>query len=802
MPNDSVPPSTPPIDEPSEGPDDLSAFDSEAPIADYVMGSDDDALRKIRRRTTPIGRAGALLFVGLFVVIAYLGITSQMEFGKRMEQLDALNSATDLSDDAINTQLMEILRETSHDSVRTRAIKNLGARRVGAASPLLIEQLAHAGGVRNDAAWALSQIGPELVDDPSSVQNALFTTLADTDEFDRNNVLWALAIFGEDRAAEDILEAFGSGQLQGQDGFNTETIAAVLGANRLSSESLTNHTDVAVRVLTAHALADTASPEVVGPLGRMLTSELEREEDKRSNEVIRATTAGLGRSGDPQAAAPLFRLIQELPAFRTDVLDALQRSTGAPGLVTLLNEAEDVTIRRDLTRLVAEARDSRVRDALAGLLTDSEAEIRSTAAFALADLGDRRATVVLLGLVRGEDEGEASLAVDALRNVATPELAAPVLELLGEEEMLYYRAQLLRVLGRTGEATMARHLLTYLDGDDVGSAAMALADLNDDGAFRRILEMAERPEDEDMTATAPVERLTSQEILRSNRLVAIRALARFGREDAVEALMTIVEDTHDDFELRANAAASIGLCGNDEHLTSVLAKIQDDSLDDHARRYYVQALWQKPRPGLNGQLLDLIASDANTAIRRAAALAVGYSGDESVSPRLMEMLESSQTRQEAAIAIILGGSTQAAQKLLEAVQHDPETRNVLASTINDNRSDRFHLITEGMFESGQIFRRLRAGEILSEGTGTFGFAEGWASAVSVLQSGWDGAGGASRRYIRERLWQALTGDNEEHRRLAAKAMVQIPERGLLLRARDESGPGQEVARDVLRPSSQ
>jgi hypothetical protein len=69
-------------------------------------------------------------------------------------------------------------------------------------------------------------------------------------------------------------------------------------------DALIRHDSESVRVLTAHALAEGRGTEVVEPLTRMLSAELERPaptrdstEGSRSPEVIRAVTAGLGRTG-------------------------------------------------------------------------------------------------------------------------------------------------------------------------------------------------------------------------------------------------------------------------------------------------------------------------------------------------------------------------------------------------------------------------------------------------------------------------------------------------------------------------
>ncbi|MCA9581306.1 MAG: hypothetical protein KC416_05895, partial [Myxococcales bacterium] len=115
--------------------------------------------------------------------------------------------------------------------------------------------------------------------------------------------------------------------------------------------------------------------------------------------------------------------------------------------------------------------------------------------------------------------------------------------------------------------------------------------------------------------------------------------------------------------------------------------------------------------------------------------------------------------------------------------------------------DTFHVLTEGMFTDGQFWRRARAARQLREGDGERTYPYAWTKVVEVLRTGWDGTGGVSKRQARTKLWEALNGADEDLREVAAELLLQIPERGLLLRARDEKGPGADAARGVLVSSA-
>lgn len=698
--------------------------------------------------------------------------------------------------------LRDELQKSDYDDVQERILRNLGHFEDAEAVPLMIAKLERGGIVRRAAALALAKIGLPAAE---PAKQKLLDVLPETDERDRPQVIWALAVLREEAASDAIVEAFSKGFLQNQPGFDPKIITDVLGPQRLASDELLTHEEESVRNLTAQALAEVGSPEVVDPLSRLIDAELARED--KSQEVIRAAATGLSRTGDPRAARPLFSLLEREPGMRSSVLDALKKTTGAPDIAVLVGEASDPGIKRDLVRLVADSHDPRVADSLASLLSSDDTEIQSTAANALAELKDPRAVPVLIQLAQGEDDGMADQALKGLRMIGSPDAADELMAMLPSscpdeptpemEQGCFKQAAILRALGATGDQSVGERIRKALSGVDAPAAAIALADLEYERAYDELLGKVKRPPDVDMTAPTAAERsLTNEDLLRTRR-GAIQSMGYFGDPEAVDELMHVVEDMNDDYELRSLAAASIGQVATPEQLREVIAKINDESLAEVTRRYYVQALWQKPQPELNGALLDLAASeDAPFEVRTAAALAVGYSADESVNDRLLQMLEDPGARPHAAIAIALGGSEAAARRLVEIMATDTDTREIVQMAIM-GETPWFDMLTESMFESGQIWQRLRAARVLQEGDDTNRYGYAWLKATAVMSTGFDGPGGVQPPYVREKLYEALTGDDADKRRLAAQALADMSERGLLIRARDEGGAGSQEARAAL-----
>lgn len=792
------------MENPLDADDDLPAVpdatvteDAFAKASEQVSGLDDDqVVRKINRRTTVFGRVAALL-----VVVGGLGLGAAWYVRSQAyeHRWDAYQEAQRAEDrEEFLRRIREELPRTQFDDVRMRIMQKVGQYRDGASVPLLIPFLDQAGRLRAHAARALAEIGSP---DADAAKPHLLRVLPHTDERDRTPVVWALAVLGEPAAADEIIREFQSGRLQHQrhPPFDARIIVRVIGVSRLASPELTGHESVAVRTLVAQTLAEAGTPDVIDPLARMLADPQNREGDGRN--VLQIAAAGLGRIGDPRAAPPLFELMRRDPGMRVTVLEALRRSTGARGLSVLLRSADDDATRRDLAIMLRATHDPAAADALASLLDSADEMTRFEAARGLAELGDARAIPVLVQFARSPSPDTGRDALDSLMLVPSPQVVAALLPMLSDDTFVNRRSQIIRVLGRSGAREAAPTLLRYLQGDDIGAAALALADLQDDRGWGALMRIIPRRPDQNFAQYGGMSGVPLQHEY-DNRTAAVRAIGRYGRPQAARALMTIIEDPLDDIRLRNEAGLALGAIANDEILRQVLAKVQQTDLDEPARRYYLGALWQRPSRSMSSALLDLIANPATPPdVRRPAAVAVGYAADPANDARLISMLESDVTKQAAAIAIALGGSTEAAHRLVAVLRRDTELRQALQDDLMNETNDWFNLLTSDLWESGQVLRRIQVARILhNEG---FGFA--WLPLVARLRSGWTGVGGLSARDVRTRLYALLRGDDPAQRQLAASVFGAIGETGLLMAARDTGGNGAEEARAELqrlnRPAS-
>ncbi len=771
------------------------ADESLASAASAVSGLDDDAAaRKIRTRTSWVGRIMGVVLIGGSAGLGYFAWQRNEAYEHRWDEYN--RAQNDAADEAEYLSILraELPRATFQD-VRLEVMSELGEHRDAESVPMLVAALDTPGSIRAQAARSLARIGSPGAD--STKPDLMRVLPLCEDPPSRAAVVWALAVLNEPSAADAIVEEFAAGHLQGQHGFDPRIIVTVLGVQRLSTPEMITHEQVGVRTLVAQALSEDGTVAVIDPLTRMLEDE--------DDQVRRQAASGLGRIGDPRAAGPLFAAMQSNPNMRVQVLDALRRSTGARGLAVLLASATDDATKRDLAIMIRGTHDPAGADALATLLTSTDDIAKLEAAKGLAELGDARGVPFLLETARGTDLGRARDALDMLALVQSPEVPGVLGPMVTDETYLARRAGMLKALGRSGSPDAGRILVHELEGDDIATAAMALAELDYDPAYSQLLGMIPRPANTPFNQHAGMAGV-ALETAYQNRTAAVRSLGRYGRPDAAEALMTIVEDAEDDPRLRNDAGLSLGAVANDEVLGQIIEKIQSTDLDDAARRYYLGALWQQPSRPIATRLLEVMANTTLSGdIRIPAAVAVGYAADPANDARLIQMLESPDTDDAAAIAICLGGSEEAAEALLARLGADNDLRMSIQEMLMNQTNDWFNLVTTPLWDSGQVYRRLRVAELLHNGEGDNRHGYAWTTFIARLQAGWGGHNGMSTNQIRQRLYADLTGSDATVRPMIVRIFAATGDMGLLMAARDSGGPGAEEARNMLmelnRPAS-
>ena len=202
-------------------------------------------------------------------------------------------------------------------------------------------------------------------------------------------------------------------------------------------------------------------------------------------------------------------------------------------------------------------------------LSDVDDSVRSEAASALGNLGDRSAVVALVAALSDVDDSVRSEAARALGNLGDRSAVDALVAALSDVDDSV-RSEAARALGNLGDRSAVDALVAALDDENRGvrrSAASALGNLGDRSAVDALVGTLS---DEDSFI----------------RFCAAQALGQLGDRSAVDALVGTLSDD-DDF-VRQYAARALGELRDRSAVDALVAALSDD--DDSVRSGAARAL--------------------------------------------------------------------------------------------------------------------------------------------------------------------------------------------------------------------
>jgi HEAT repeat protein len=325
---------------------------------------------------------------------------------------------------------------------------------------------------------------------------------------------------------------------------------------------------------------------------RALTATMESQQPLLQCHAIEA----LGQLADSKSLGLFARLLDDPHAnVRVTAAAALAKMGSDKNTVAPLVKAlkdPDADVVIQAARGLGESGDKRAAGPLSRLLHSAEERVRTAAALALAHLGDARSIPQLLLLVDADNEEGPLKALAALRILKKPEVAG---ELLGRlnHPIPAIRRRLVDVLGIIGDAEVAERLEQILRSD-------------------------------------PVEEV---------RATAARALGQIADPASVEALKHSLEN--DPFNVRCQAIAALGQIGDEECYSILVPLLADPVLE--IRYHAAMALGEAGNKKVIPLLKDLL-KDKNAMVVRGAAKALEKLGVSDVESELRKARRSKQMR--------------------------------------------------------------------------------------------------------------------------------------------------------------
>jgi HEAT repeat protein/beta-lactamase regulating signal transducer with metallopeptidase domain len=309
-------------------------------------------------------------------------------------------------------------------------------------------------------------------------------------------------------------------------------------------------------------------------------------------------------------------------------------SAAVPGLAAALSDS-DMEVRRSAARALGSLEDPRAVDALTqALRRDADEQVRATAAWALGQIDDRRAVSALTEAVR-EDRavGVRKQAAWALGQIEDP-AAVPALGAALRDADADVRRQAVWALGQIEDARAVPPLVEALGNADVATrrqAAWALGQI-DSREATAALGNALRDRDTDV------------------RKQAAWALGQIEDPAAVNALAAALRDGA--AEVRKQAAWALGQIEAPSAVPGLSAALRDESRE--VRKMAAWALAQIEDPAAVPGLVEMTRSD-DVELRRSAAYALSQIRGVAATEALLALLKDADPTVRRHAARALGG---------------------------------------------------------------------------------------------------------------------------------------------------
>jgi HEAT repeat protein len=734
------------------------------------------------------------------------------------------------------------------EEVRAEALKQLAFAKDPAGVKLAIDALSvPSDPLQGMAALALAEYGRPLGE---PARDALLAALKKAGPGAKPQIAWSLVVLGEPRAFDDIMLLYRAGslsqvqRLNGGSAFDPNRIVQLVSLDKLAS--MAGDDSPAVRQLVATILSQNAEPKWTETLIKLV-------QDK-DPEVARQAAPGLGKIGEPRAREPLVTALKTADKdSRNKFLEALRDGIGTDGLVLALSSivTDDPTLayyqKKQIFDMIDKLNDPRGGNALYEFLNSKpHMHFQTRAAVALAQIGDIRGIPTLakrlrmdpLKLYTDQNDWEMMLKRDdnervvAARMIADLAMLHPdkrqVIAEQAEDGVMFWihempspHANGLRALAAMESTKDIAALRKWSNPNDplpkegqqppmpeewvvAQSALRYVGWLKDAPSWDVLIKsLTRRPKDEDVTMDGLLQGGVAilGMSLRAIGVGAADGLSEWRDRRAFKPLMDYIEDPKNNEQSRGSACAALAWVAEKEDFLEIAKKIAEykgnEKPDEVRRACLLEALIQRPVPGTAGALISLMTPQSAVETRHQVARAIAKGGfDASVEAQLFAMLNDDAMMNDAALALILGGTPDTAKRTVAMYANK---RKEALQELGDLWYQSFGYWSQEDLESGLLFKYVDNAEAISQ-LEVNKTSQEWARVMLMKQFDNlifdNGPHSFTRVVLRTRLYAMAKGDDANKRAGAIRALKFMSEQGVLLALRDESGPAGELARNA------
>jgi HEAT repeat protein len=806
-----------------------------------------------RGRTKPIAivvglalvaGAGGLLYTGMKTESTKMSVD---DMAKERKAIRRLHKADQLP------KWREWAKRLDSPQLRQDAFAELAWVKDMAALPAIIAGLSSDDHrIRGTAAQALFEYSAA---DAAAAKAPLIKALAEGDDSDKPQIAWALAHLGATEAFESVMVEYRAGHLakvqmlDQRPAFDPDVLAAMVTIDKLAT--LADDQSPSVRQLVATVLSRTGEAKWTDKLVKLV-------QDK-DVEIGREAAVGLGKIANEAAMAPLLSALTRADKdSRAKFLEALRDGIGANGLILALKSVSHESFEREkaqtqqLFDMIKEIEDPRGGDLLVQYLsTDPKPHWKTEAGLRLAEVGDLRAVPVLAWRMRQEplklynqvdnpelrrDDDERRISARMLADLAVlyPDHAEEIRKQAEDAVMFWLtdrpqpHANGLRFLAASGAVDQLSKIRKWSDpqgfpevgaqhfSDDWATAESSLRYLGwmRDAPSWKLLEhqLNRRP----ATIDATMDSLMQGGIavlgmtLRAIGVGAADGFAQWGDPKAFPLLTKYIEDPMGNDQSRLEACFALSWVATDEQMKDVVKKVHQFNKPDPKNalvsKCYLETLIHRPVPTAAEGLLDFLKPDVDMEARHQAARAIGFGGvTPAVLAELTKQLDDVNTRTDAALALLVGGTPDVAARAVQAYDDaPPEAIEELKVVYNQT----FGYWSDKNYENGDVARWIANAEACRH-VNVHGALQDWPSLImerAIQGIEFDnGPHSITRMQFRVRLMRDARGSDDARRTRAVQILKFMKEKGVLMALRGEPAPlgplAKEAFFEIMNPKS-
>lgn len=740
------------------------------------------------------------------------------------------------------------------DELRAEALKQLAWAKDPAGVNLAIKALSYPSeAVQAMAATALAEYGRPMGE---PAKDALLTALPTAGPGAKPQIAWALVVLGDSRAFDEVMKLYRLGHLSkvqrlgGGVGFDPSRIVGLVSLDKLAT--LASDESPAVRQLVATVLSENAEAKWTESLIKLV-------QDKDA-EVARQAAPGLGKIGEQRARDPLVSALKIADKdSRKKYLEALRDGIGTEGLVlALASSSDEEKLAWYQTKQVFDMihdpknggqglNDPGGADALYAYI-DSKPHVHYQwrAAVALAAIGDVRAVPTLarrlrmdpLKIYSDQRDWEMELKRDDNERVIASRMIAdlavmhpdkrPLIAEQSEDAVIFWIHELpsphangLRALAAMESTKDLAALRKWAnpkvplpkEGQQppmpeefvIAQSALRYVGWIKDPPSWPVLEQAirARPPEYDVT----MEGLMQGGLailgmsLRALGVGAADGLSEWGDHKAFKTLLDYIVEPKNNEQSRMSACAALAWVAEPEDFLEIAKKIQEysggEKSDQFRRACLLETLIQRPVPGTAAALLSLMTEQSGLETRHQVARAIAKGGfDASVEAKLFEMMGNEVLMNDAALALILGGSSETAAR---AVAQYGTKHKAALDDLGELWYRSFGYWSIEDLESGLLFKYVDNADAISRVSINLTPQE-WARVMLMRQLDNlvfdNGPHSFTRVVLRQKLSEMARGSDAAKRDGAVRTLKFMKEQGVLLALRDDTGPVGQLARDA------